>query len=330
MRAAVLAAHGVPPQPADHPEPAAGPGRALVAVTAAPIVPLDLLCASGTSYFGAPALPYVPGVQGVGRVVSSPSLAPGTRVWFPTTAGMAPGDGAMAALAGVPDAQLVALPDDPAGAVDDALVAALGLSAIAAWMVLTWRARLEPGEQVLVLGAGGVVGQVAVQAARLLGARRVVAACRSEHAQETARARGADAVVPLLPGEGQVELAARLAAACDGEVDVVVDPLFGVPASAAATLLGRRGRLVNLGSSAAEAAVFGSGHLRSHTAAILGYTNNDLTTAERNEALLSVLRHAAAGDLTVGHRVVPLDDVASAWASQADGSARERLVLAIG
>ncbi|MDH2413382.1 zinc-binding dehydrogenase [Nocardioides sp. CER19] len=329
MRAAVLTAHGRPPTVAEHPDRVPGPDDAVVAVTAAPIVPLDLLCASGTSYFGAPALPYVPGVQGVGRVRSSPSLPEGTRVWFPTTAGMAPGDGSLATEACVPDAELVALPDELVG-VTDPLVAAMGLSAIAAWMVLTWRARLQPGEQVLVLGAGGVVGQVAVQAARLLGARRVVAACRSEHAQETARARGADAVVALLPDEGQVELAGRLAAACDGPIDVVVDPLFGVPASAAATLLGRRGRLVNLGSSAAEAAVFGSGYLRSHTASILGYTNNDLTTTERNEALLAVLRYAAAGDLTVSHRVVPFDDVALAWAAQADGSARERLVLEIG
>ena len=68
----------------------------MVAVTVAPVVPLDLLCASGTSYFGEPALPYVPGVQGVGRVVRSPALEPGTRVWFATSAGMAPGDGSLA------------------------------------------------------------------------------------------------------------------------------------------------------------------------------------------------------------------------------------------
>jgi NADPH:quinone reductase-like Zn-dependent oxidoreductase len=326
VRAAVLTEHGRPPRLAEHPDPVPAPGEALVAVTAAPIVPLDLLCASGTSYFGAPALPYVPGVQGVGRVVSSASVPEGTRVWFPSSAGMAPGDGSLAALARVPDDQLLALSEDVA----DPLVAALGLSAVAAWRVLTDRALLQPGEQVLVLGAGGVVGQVAVQAARLLGARRVVAACRSEHAQETARARGADEVVPLVAGEGQVELAGRLAAGCDGPVDVVVDPLFGVPASAAATLLGRGGRLVNLGSSAAEAAVFGSGHLRSHSAAILGYTNNDLTTDERNGALLDVLRHAASGNLTVGHRVVPLAEVTEAWASQADGTARERIVVEIG
>jgi NADPH:quinone reductase-like Zn-dependent oxidoreductase len=326
MRAAVLTAHGRPPAVAEHPDPTATAGQAVVAVTAAPVVPLDLLCASGTSYFGAPALPYVPGVQGVGRVVTSPTLAAGTRVWFPTTAGMTPGDGSMAERVAVPDDELVPL---SSVAVPDGLVAALGLSAVAAWMVLTWRARLQPGEQVVVLGAGGVVGQVAIQAARLLGARRVVAACRSEHAQEAARARGADEVVALRSDDDATTLAGRLAAACDGPVDVVVDPLFGVPAEAAASLLGTGGRLVNLGSSAAETAAFSSGLLRSRTASVLGYTNNHLSTQQRNEALLAVLGHAGAG-LTVSHRVVPFDEVGEAWQAQADGTARGRLVLSIG
>ena len=66
MRAAVLTAHGQPPSAADHPDPRPGPGQAVVRMTAAPVVPLDLHCATGTSYFGPPPLPYVPGVQGVG------------------------------------------------------------------------------------------------------------------------------------------------------------------------------------------------------------------------------------------------------------------------
>ena len=141
-----------------------------MAVTAAPITPLDVLCATGTSYFGARATPYVPGVQGVGVVRESPTVPAGTRVWVPTTAGMQPGDGSLAELCAVPETELVRLRDGAS----DAHVAALGLSAVAAWMALTWRAELRPGDQVLDLGAGGVVGQVAVQAARLLGARRVV------------------------------------------------------------------------------------------------------------------------------------------------------------
>ena len=80
MRAAVLHTHGQPPSHGEHPDPVAAEGLSIVRVTAAPVVPLDLLCASGTSYFGPPAVPYVPGVQGVGVVEQSTVAAPGTRV----------------------------------------------------------------------------------------------------------------------------------------------------------------------------------------------------------------------------------------------------------
>lgn len=325
MRAAVLRQYGAAPVAADHPAPEAADGLALVAVSAAPVVPLDVLCASGASYFGRQPLPYVPGVQGVGRVVASSSLAAGTRVWFPASAGMRPGDGSMAELALASEEELVPLPDG----VEDTLVAALGLSAIAGWMALTWRAGLRPGEQVLVLGAGGVVGQVAVQAAKRLGARRVIAASRSTAAQQRAQECGADAVVPLSDDDDQQALAARLAEAADGPLDVVVDPLCGVPASAAATLLGSGGRLVNLGSSAGDTATFSSAHLRSHTASILGYTNNDITVEQKRDALLAVLDHAVHGGLGVPHDVARLEDVESAWGRQAAGTAHRRIVLRI-
>ena len=186
MRAVELHTPGQPPTVSDREPPTPAPGEALVEVTAAPIVPLDLLCASGTSYFGVPATPYVPGVQGVGTY-------DGQAVWFPTSAGMAPGDGSMAEAAVVPVADLVPLPDGAA----PTEMAALGLSAIAAYMALTWRGDLSAGETVLVLGAGGVVGQAAVQLARLYGAERVVGAARSPEGQQRALAAGADAVVAL-------------------------------------------------------------------------------------------------------------------------------------
>ena len=91
MRAAVLQRHGEPPRPGPHPVPGRGPGQALIRVTAAPVNPLDLLCASGTSYFGAPSLPYVPGTQGVGSVAEADGAPAGQRVWFSCSAGMAPG-----------------------------------------------------------------------------------------------------------------------------------------------------------------------------------------------------------------------------------------------
>ncbi len=331
MQAAVIHSLGQAPTYADHPAAAAGDGHTLVDVEAAPITPLDLLCASGTSYFGIPATPYVPGVQGVGVVRESASLPVGTRVWFTTPAGMRDGDGSMAERCRVADEDLVPLPDGVAAS----SVAALGLSAVAAWNALTLRGALVSGEQVLVLGAGGVVGQVAVQAARLLGAGRVVAAARSEAARARARSAGADDVVEL-PEEGDPHdpsavsaLAARMAAVLDGPVDLVVDPLCGLPATAAATLLGPRGRLVNLGSSAGPVAVWDSAALRSRTAAILGYTNNELTPAQRRESLLTVLAHAARGDIAVDHEPIPLSDAARAWERQQAGNATGRVVLTV-
>ena len=321
MRATVLHTPGEAPAVRSHPDPDHIPGHTVVAVTAAPIVPLDLLCASGTSYFGRPATPYVPGVQGVGVVEQSDVLAPGTRVWFATSAGMAPGDGSLAERCLVPDADVVPLTAD----VPDAAMAALGLSAVAAWMALTWRGRLQQGERVLVLGAGGAVGQVAVGAAKLLGAGRVVAVCRSEEAQERARRAGADEVVPL---SGDVDsLAARFTEASGGAVDVVVDPVFGIAATAASRVLADFGRLVNLGGASGDVAEFSSAVLRSRCAEVLGYTNNKISVEQRLAAVTAVAEHAAAGELGVAHELVPLDAAADAWRRQATGDPGVRLVL---
>src|SRR5690349_24205123 len=98
MRAAVLHGHGQPPEYGRHPVPRRTGGQALIRVTAAPVNPLDLLCASGVSYFGAPTLPYVPGTQGVGVIEQADALPAGQRVWFSGSAGMAPGDGSLAEL----------------------------------------------------------------------------------------------------------------------------------------------------------------------------------------------------------------------------------------
>jgi NADPH:quinone reductase-like Zn-dependent oxidoreductase len=321
VRAAVLTEPGRAPAYGQHPDPTAPDGGALVRVTAAPLVPLDQLAASGTSYFGRPATPYVPGVQGVGVVERSAVHAPGTRVWFATSAGMAPGDGSMAELCAVPGRDLVPLTAD----VPDEALAAIGLSGVAAWVILTARAHLRPGEHVLVLGGGGAVGQAAVGAAKLLGAGRVVAVCRSEEAQERARRAGADAVVPLT---GDVDaLTARFQDACNGKADVVVDPVFGIAATAASRVLGEGGRLVNLGGASGDAAQFSSSVLRSRSLQLLGYTNNALTPEERAAALTAVAEHAAEGRLAVAHEIVPLAEVADAWRRQASGQAGVRLVL---
>jgi len=290
-------------------------------MTAAPVVPLDLLCASGTSYFGPPELPYVPGVQGVGRVETSSRLAAGTRVFVSTSAGMAPGDGSMAERCVAAEDDLVALED---GVPDDA-VAAIGLSGVAAWMALTWRAGLREGERVVVLGAGGAVGQVGVGTAVALGAGRVVAVCRGAAGRERALEFGAHAAIAYTDDVDR--LAAELAEALGGDADVVLDPVFGAAATAAGRVLAERGRLVNLGSAGGDSASFSSALLRSRTASVLGYTNNALTPAQKADALTAVLRHAAAGQISVAAETFPLAEAAEAWQRQAAGTGGVRVVL---
>jgi NADPH:quinone reductase-like Zn-dependent oxidoreductase len=326
MHAAVLRRHGSAPEFGSHPDPRRGPGQALVRVTAAPINPLDLLCGSGTSYFGAQPVPYVPGAQGVGVVQESGTLPAGQRVWFSCDAGMRPGDGSLAQLCLVQEQAMLPL----AAGVDDDLAAALGLSAIAAWMALTWRGALRPGEHVLVLGASGTVGQVALQAARLLGAGRVTAACRDPRGRKRAMELGADAVADLTPpadGSGSgvgsdsggsaadptATLAERLRQACGDRLDLVLDPLWGEPAQAALRVMSPGGRLVNLGSSAGPQASFSSAGLRSGVLSVLGYTNNALSGEQKAAALDTLLAHAAAGRLDTDREIVPLADVAGAW-----------------
>jgi NADPH:quinone reductase len=321
MQAAVLRKHATPPEYLQWPIPWRGKGQALVRVLAAPISPLDLLCASGTSYFGAPRLPYIPGTQGIGIVMEADALAPGQRVWFSCDAGMKPGDGSMAQYCLIEEASALVLPAE----IESDLAAALGLSAIAAWMALTWRGHLQPGEQVLVLGAGGAVGQVAVQAAKLLGAGRVIAASRNDDGRTLALSRGADAVVDL-SGDDVDEISRRIASACDGPLHLVIDPVWGLPAEAAVRALATGGRLINIGSAAGPTARFESAIVRSRLQAILGYTNSALTHEQKAQALTNILTHAAAGRCTVERETVPLAKAAEAWERQA-AFAHRKLIL---
>ncbi len=316
MKAGVVTAHGQPASYADHPDPTPADGQVLVRITAAPVVPLDLLCASGTSYFGQPALPYVPGVQGVGVTEE------GERVWVASSAGMTPGDGTLA------EQYAVALDDivPISGDIEDAALAAIGLSGVAAWSAVHLRARLDAGERVVVLGAGGAVGQVAVAVAAGHDAGRVVGVCRTEEAAARARRNGADDVV-LLPDDRDVEaLATAITDVLGGSADVVVDPVFGWVAEAATGAMSRFGRLVNIGGAAGDAATLSSATVRSKSLAVLGHTNNNLTPEERQEALTSVVA-LAAGRSLVEHAARPLTEITAAWRETASGSGVRQVLV---
>ena len=303
MRAALIREPGGAPElVADHPEP----GGPVAEVTAAPLNPVDLSIASGRFYAGPPNTPYVPGVEGVGR------LRDGRRVWFETGAGYL-GDGAMAERAVVHEERAVEVPEG----VDDALAGCLGVAGIAAWVPLAHRAQVQEGETVLVLGATGIVGGIGVQAARLLGAGRVIAAGRDRERLERV---DADAHVEL------PTTAEALQEAADGPVDVVLDPLWGEHAATATEAMNVNGRLVMLGQSAGQQATLDAGVVRGKALTILGHGNAVTAPEVKYGAFREMCEHAAAGRLHVDHERVPLDEIATAWERQA-ASPHVKLIL---
>jgi NADPH2:quinone reductase len=319
MRAAVVTALGQPPRPADFPEPSAGQGQALVRVTAAPLNPVEVRVASGR-FPREPQPPYVPGSEGVGTTIQNGRLPAGTRVRFETPLPGWGANGGLAEVAAVYSDSLVDLPD----AAGDALAAAVGTVGITAWMALD-RAQLRTGETVLVLGATGAVGQAAVQLAKLRGAGRVVAAGRDTGALARAADLGADATVNL---EAEDDLTAAFRDAAGGDVDVVVDPLWGAPAIAAMKGIAAGGRLVAVGQSAGAEAAPPLDVLRNRQATIEFLSTGWMSLDSKRDAYRKVLAHALAGDLAVDLEVVPFDDVATAWERQAQSPGR-KLVIAI-
>ena len=309
MRAAVLSEFGVP-HPGEFEEPTAGDGQAVVDVAMAGLNPVDVVTATGQFYEGAPRLPSVPGKEGVGTL-------DGRRVYFSPAV---PPFGSMAERALIDPDETFDLPDG----LDDGLAVALGIAGLAGWLPLSWRARLEPGEHVLVLGASGVVGQVALQGARLLGAGRVVAAARSPDGLERARSLGADAVVSL--DQNPDSLPDALAEAAEQRIDVVVDPVWGEPAVAALKTASRWARFVQLGQSAGAEAMLASKYIRGKPLTIMGHTNFAVPREVRAQAYAEMARHAAAGDLRIDVEEFPLDRVEDAWERQ-KASPNHKLVL---
>jgi NADPH2:quinone reductase len=317
MRAAVVREVGSPPEPGELADPERSDGEALVEVHAAALNPIDIAIASGRFYAGPPHVPYAPGREGVGAVRDAEGIAPGARVRFERDSGYG-ANGSVAELIVVAEEACVPLPDDA----DDNVAAALGIAGLAAWLALE-KARVE-GATVVVLGATGAVGQVAVQGAKLLGARRVIACARNADALGSVRALGADEVVPI--GDG--DLTAALKEAAGGDVDAVIDPLWGEPAVAALKAIRIGGRLVHLGTSAGAEATVPSAPLRGNNVSIIGHSN--LTTPHETKARAygELIEHAGAGRLRVDLDVFPLDRIADAWAEQAT-SPHRKIVVAL-
>lgn len=323
MRAAYVRELGRPPEPGEAPEPERGEGETLAEVLAVPLNPIDINIGAGRFYGGSPPLPYVPGREGVGRVLEGGGIAAGTLVWLYGGDGGLP-SGALAERVAVPESAVVALPEET----DPAVAGALGIAGLAGWLPLAHRAPLRAGETVLVLGATGTVGLVALQGARLLGAGRIVAAGRRPEALERARRLGADAVVSL---EEADDLAAAFRAACGGDGPTyVIDPLWGEPAAAAAAAAAQGARIVNIGQSAGAEAPLRSADVRGKQLEVLGFSIFHTPREALEREYLRLVGHANAGELEVELERFPFERVAEAWERQAQGAGAKVVVEVAG
>ena len=311
MKAAVIHAVGAVPELGVAHEPVGE----TVDVLAAPINPIDLAVSRGALSIGHPELPYVPGCEAVGRT------ADGRIVWlFGGSLGRT-SDGALAERAAVADAYAV---DVPEGA-DAALAAGLGIAGLAGWLPFAWRAPLTGGEDVLVLGATGSVGLVAVQTAKLLGAARVVAAGRSAAGLQRAADRGADATVQLNEAS---DLVTAFMDAFDGDgPSFVFDALWGGPGEAAVLASVPKATIVKLGQSAGATASLSSEAVRFKSLTIHGMSVYAVPSEVLAEQYRRLVHHAIAGDIRLDVERVPLDSVADAWQRQVDGPGKKLVVV---
>jgi NADPH:quinone reductase-like Zn-dependent oxidoreductase len=305
VHAAVVSSYDHPPRYGRIGLPApSGGDQALVDVLAVGLHPRVRTGASGSHYTSTGRLPMVPGIDGVGRHED------GRMVYFVADDDLV---GPMATQTVIDTRRSIALPAD----VDVLKIAAAMNPAMSAWVALRRRVPIEAGQSVLILGATGNAGQLAIQVAKRLGAGRVVGAGRDRTRLAILPDIGADATVPLTDDADAT--AAALAAAAS-EVDLVIDYLWGRPASEAIMALLRaradRGRALNwiqIGSMAGPTIELPSVALRSANFRLQGNGQGAVSTRAYLAELPALIDEIDNGGIAVSARPMPLADVEAAW-----------------
>jgi NADPH:quinone reductase-like Zn-dependent oxidoreductase len=321
MQAAVVFDPSIPPAYASFADPVPSVDEVLVTVSCAAQSTLAKAQAAGNHYSSTTKLPFIPGVDGVGR------LTDGTRVYFAFP--RAP-YGSMAQKAAIPHDFCVALPDD----LSDDLAAASANPGMSSWAALTERARLQPGETVLVNGATGVSGRLAVQIAKHLGASRVIATGRNAAAFDELRTLGADATISLAaPHEELVETLRDEIRASN--VNVILDYLWGEPAAALIDALSGNGsaeaepliRFIQIGSSAGPEITLNAKYLRSSGLELIGSGLGSISYKKLVAATGTFLQNIIPSGFRIATRLAPLVEVSAMWDQPLED--RRRLVFRI-
>jgi NADPH:quinone reductase-like Zn-dependent oxidoreductase len=312
MKAALVKEAGQAPVYTDFTDPVAGDGVVRVKVAASALSHITKSRASGAHYSSHGTFPFVPGIDGTG------TLDDGTRVYFVMPE--AP-FGGMAEYCLVEATRCIPLPV----ALDDVTAAAMAIPGMSSWAAFVERAKLAKGETVLVNGATGASGGLAVQVAKHLGASKVIATGRDEETLQSLRGNGADVTIGLTQPKATLET--ELQRQFRAGVDVVLDYLWGPSAElilAAAAKVAPGGapiRFIGIGSVSAPTITLPSAVIRSTAIELMGSGIGSVPMPRVFHAIAQVLNAAVPAGFQIETKTVPLQEVAMYWATH-EGRAR--------
>jgi NADPH:quinone reductase-like Zn-dependent oxidoreductase len=324
MKAGIITAAGSIPVYGDFKEPVASQGRELITVTASALSHFSKSRSSGSHYSSDGVFPVVAGADGVGRT------AEGRRVYFALPE--AP-FGALAERSLVRAQQCVAVPDG----VDDVTAAAIANPGMSAWAALVERAQLQPGETVLVNGATGTAGRLAVQLAKYLGAGKVIATGRNETELQDLLSLGADVAIPFSLGtdhpQGAKHYEQPLSAEFAHGINVVIDYLWGESARTIIVAIAKTVedaipvRFVHVGGASREENIELPGAaLRSSAIQLMGSGLKSVSFTKLLDSIRHVFEAVEPAKLQIATRAVQLSAIEKTWE---DATGKPRVVFTI-
>jgi len=322
MKAAIVTSPGMKPRFGEFQVPVKRERLEVITVTAAALTNLTKGRASGSHYSADNQYPFVPGVDGVG------TLDDGRRVYFVMPEAPL---GAMAEQTLVDPRRIIPLP----GNLDDVAAAALANPGMSCFAALIERARFQSGETVLINGATGAAGSIAVQVAKQLGAKKVIATGRNAQELEALRPLGADVVIPFdLRAEsphGVAHFEQALTAAFAGGLDVVVDYLWGTSARTIIIAVAKAAedahpvRFIQVGEASSEPVELPAAAFRSSAIQVMGSGLKSVPFPKLLECIRQTFDLASHGKLHLPTRSAPLSMVTENW----DAPGKPRLVFTL-
>jgi NADPH:quinone reductase-like Zn-dependent oxidoreductase len=307
MKAAIVLEAGQTPVYGDFKEPVPAHDEVRVTVNAAALSNVVKSRASGRHYSSSGQLPFVVGIDGVGR------LDDGRRVYFVLP--KAPW-GSMSQRTVVRSSQCVDLPDD----LDDLTAAAIANPGVSAWAALKERAKLRAGETVLVNGATGTAGRLAVQIAKYRGAKKVLATGRNGESLKALAALGADVTIPLGDAGEALEDVLKGHFGGDG-IDIVLDYLWGQSAQRIILAGAKAGkdavpiRFVHIGAVSAPEITLPSAALRASAITLMGSGIGSVPVDRMVQSIDELMKAAVRAGFEIQTKIFPLSEVESAWAT---------------